>query len=211
MHVTGNVPTRGSSAARGLRAALVVVALTVALAACGRSAPSGEPGQGYVAGDGSTTILAPADRGEPVSARGTTLDGAPLALQNLRGSVVVVNLWASWCAPCRAEAPVLERVSQEMQARGVRFVGVVSGGKDSLDNARAFARRYGVTYPSLYDGDNQVVLAFKGQLPMAAIPTTVVLDRQGRVAARALGQVDRSRLLGLIEPVLAESPSSPSR
>ena len=101
---------------------------------------------------------------------------------------------------------MLESVSQELRASGVRFVGVVSGGKDSVDNARAFARRFDVTYPSIFDGDNQVVLAFKGQLPMAAIPTTVVLDRQGRVAARALGEVDRSRLLGIIEPVLAENP-----
>lgn len=179
--------------------------LAATITACGSSAPAADPGQRYVAGDGSTTILAAGERADAVSARGTTLDGHDLAIQDLRGSVVVVNLWASWCAPCRSEAPVLESVSRQLSASGVRFVGVVSGGKDSVDNARAFARRFGVSYPSIFDGDNQVVLAFKGQLPMAAIPTTVVLDRQGRVAARALGEVDRSRLLGLIEPVVAET------
>ena len=188
------------------RSAGSALLVALALTGCGASSPPADPGQRYVAGDGSTTVLAPGERQDPVSTRGMTLDGTPLALQELRGSVVVVNLWASWCAPCRAEAPVLESVSQELRASGVRFVGVVSGGKDSVDNARAFARRFDVTYPSIFDGDNQVVLAFKGQLPMAAIPTTVVLDRQGRVAARALGEVDRSRLLGIIEPVLAENP-----
>jgi len=76
--------------------------------------------------------------------------------------------------------------------------------KDSLDNAKAFARRFGLSYPSMYDGDNSLVLAFAGQLPPSAIPTTLVLDRDGRVAARAIDAVDRSRLLGMIEPVLAE-------
>ena len=183
---------------------VLVPVVAAALTACGSSGPAVDPGQRYVAGDGSTTILAQAERSAAVSARGRTLDGQELAIQDLRGSVVVVNLWASWCAPCRAEAPVLESVSRQLSGSGVRFVGIVSGGKDSVDNAKAFARRFEVSYPSIFDGDNQVVLAFKGQLPMASIPTTVVLDRQGRVAARALGEVDRSRLLGLIAPVVAE-------
>jgi hypothetical protein len=86
----------------------------------------------------------------------------------------------------------------------------VSGGKDSVENARAFTRRFDVSYPSIFDGDNSVVLAFSGQLPPSAIPTTLVLDREGRVAARALGEVDRSRLIGMIEPVLAEGGSPTS-
>lgn len=123
-----------------------------------------------------------------------------------KGKVTVVNVWASWCAPCRAEAGVLESTYVETKAKGVEFVGIVSGGKDSIDNAKAFSRKFEVSYPSMFDSDNSLVLAFRGQLPPSAIPTTLVLDREGRVAARALGAVDRSRLLGMIEPVLAETP-----
>lgn len=201
--------TRRVAAKRAVAAWGALLSLSL-LAACGSAAVVSDPGQRYVAGDGSTVILSTTERGQPVSARGATLDGGQIALQDLRGSVVVVNLWASWCAPCRAEAPVLQSASQEYRSRGVRFLGIVSGGKDSTSNARAFVRRFGVTYPSLFDADNQIVLAFAGQLPMAAIPTTVVLDREGRVAARALGEVDRSRLLGLIQPVLSETSASSS-
>ena len=191
------------------RRAVGVVLAAVAglvLAGCGTTTGSTDSSARYVAGDGSTVILAPDEREAPVTFAGTTLDGEPLDVTDLRGQVVVVNLWASWCAPCRAEAATLETTYTEVRDDGVEFVGVVSGGKDSIDNARAFQRRFDLSYPSVFDGDNSVVLAFRGQLPPAAIPTTLVLDREGRVAARALGEVDRSRLLGIIEPVLAEQP-----
>ncbi|MCA0329385.1 MAG: TlpA family protein disulfide reductase [Actinobacteria bacterium] len=201
------------TAARRLLAArwlLVAAAASVALSACSAQTGSVDSSTRYVAGDGSTVLLAPADRQDAITAGGTTLDGTTLDLASLRGKVVVVNLWASWCAPCRAEASSLENVYGETRAKGVEFVGIVSGGKDSVENARAFTRKFDVSYPSIYDGDNSVVLAFSGQLPPSAIPTTLVLDREGRVAARALGEVDRSRLLGMIEPVLAEGGSSVS-
>ena len=176
----------------------------VALAGCGTTSGTADGSTRFVAGDGSTTLLAPGDRASAPTVRGTTLDGTTLDLASLRGKVVVVNFWASWCAPCRQEAGALEKVYDETKDKGVAFVGVVSGGKDSLDNAQAFARRFAISYPSMYDGDNSVVLAFAGQLPPSAIPTTLVLDREGRVAARDIDAVDRSRLLGMLEPVLSE-------
>jgi thiol-disulfide isomerase/thioredoxin len=189
-------------------AALAAVALAAAaLTGCSATTGSVDGSTRYVAGDGSTVLLAPEERQAAPVLAGTTLDGAPLDLTDWRGKVVVVNLWASWCAPCRAEAGTLENVFTETKAKGVEFVGIVSGGKDSIDNAKAFTRKFQVSYPSMFDADNSLVLAFAGQLPPSAIPTTLVLDRDGRVAARALGEVDRSRLLGMIEPVLAEGSS----
>jgi thiol-disulfide isomerase/thioredoxin len=192
---------RGGRAFAAL-AALVAVGL---LAGCSSaSAGTGDGTSGYISGDGSTAIVSASQRGSAVEVSGTTLDGARLDLASMRGKVVVVNFWSSWCPPCRAEAASLQRGYQDLHPRGVDFVGVVSAGKDSLDNAKAFERKFAQSYPSIYDADNSVLLAFHGQLSPAAIPTTLVLDRQGRVAARALDAVDYSRLLGLVEPVLAE-------
>ena len=190
---------------RPVRAALIAASLGLALlvAGCGNSGSS-DGTTGFVAGDGSTILLTPSQRGPAPAVSGTTLDGQHLDLASLRGKVVVVNFWASWCAPCRREVTALEQVYTQTKGKGVAFVGVVSGGKDSLANAQAFARTFEVSYPSIFDGDNSVLLAFRGQLSPAAIPSTLVLDRQGRVAARALDAVDQSRLKGMIEPVLAE-------
>ncbi|MFN8168403.1 MAG: TlpA disulfide reductase family protein [Candidatus Nanopelagicales bacterium] len=190
-------------ARRSVAAALAVVA-ALALAGCSATSGSSDGSTRYVAGDGTTTLLTPSERDAAPQVAGTTLDGKPLDLASLRGKVVVVNMWASWCAPCRGEAGTLEKVYDETRSKGVEFVGIVSGGKDSIDNAKAFQRRFDVSYPSMFDADNSLVLAFRGQLPPAAIPTTLVLDREGRVAARALGEVDYSRLLGMLEPVMRE-------
>jgi len=189
-----------------IRRALAAAALggALVLTGCSSSGGSSDGTTGFVAGDGSTILLAPAQRAAAPKVAGTTLDGRPLDLTSMRGKVVVVNFWASWCAPCREEAGTLESVYADSRGKGVEFVGIVSGGKDSQANAEAFVRRFDISYPSMYDQDNTLALAFVGQMSPAAIPTTLVLDRQGRVAARALDAVDRSRLLGMIEPLLSE-------
>lgn len=120
-----------------------------------------------------------------------------------RGLVVVLNVWGSWCAPCRAEAPVLRDNATAYADRGVQFLGV--NVKDSPSAAKAFERRYGIDYPSLDDSiEGQALLQLRGEVPAAAIPSTLVLDRQGRVAARVLGEITDSTLRALLDAVLAE-------
>ena len=184
-------------------AAAAVVCLT--LAGCGsagtESGGEGAVGDtGFVAGDGSILVLPEADRVPAPDLVGTTLDGETFRLADHRGDVVVVNVWASWCAPCRAEAPTLAALSAELEPDGVQFVGLDT--RDSDVAARAFVERFGIDYPNVIDRDGRLQLLFGDSLPPQAIPSTVVIDPEGRVAARALGKVSESSLRGMIEPLL---------
>lgn len=183
-----------------LGAALAVTMLT----ACG-SADSGQgPDSGFVAGDGSLVVVAPDQRQPAPALTGTTLDGEPFTLADHLGEVVVMNVWASWCAPCRAEAPMLVKVAADLGPKGVQFVGLDT--RDSDTSARGFVEKFGIPYPNLIDRDGRLQLLFSDTLPPQAIPSTLVIDRQGRVAARALGVVSESSLRGIVEPLLAEQP-----
>jgi peroxiredoxin len=190
-----------------LRAATLAVVGALA-AGCAEQLDAGEPvvgnvaEQGYVSGDGTTTIVAQSERKAAPDLTGTTLDGQAFALADHLGEVVVLNVWASWCAPCRAEADDMQEVWTDVADSGVQFVGLNT--RDSQAAADAFVERFGLTYPSVVDTDGARQLLFHETLPPAAIPSTIVIDRQGRVAGRAIGEVDRSRLLGMIEPILAE-------
>ncbi len=159
--------------------------------------------QGYVSGDGTTTIVAADEREPAPDLSGPTLAGGTFALSDHLGSVVVINVWASWCAPCRAEADDLQEVWSQLAGRGVQFVGLNT--RDSQEPAEAFVARFGLTYPNVLDPDGARQLLFHDTLPPAAIPSTLVIDARGRVAGRAIGEVDRSRLLGLVEPIVAEA------
>lgn len=186
-------------------AAAGVLALAAGCGSDGGTEPpsgSGQNAQWFVAGDGSITVLAASEREPAPDVSGQTLDGGTFSLADHEGDVVVLNVWASWCAPCRAESPGLERVWQSTRSQGVQFVGV--NVKDSEASARAFVRRFDLTYPSIYDQPGRVPLAFGGTLPPAAIPSTLVLDRQGRVAARALGGLTERELRRVVERVAQE-------
>lgn len=197
-------------AARLATAAVGAVALAAA-SGCALGTPSGAGGAAARAGlagdtsveDGQTvTEVAKADRGSPVAIAGPTLDGGRVDVADLRGDVVVVNVWGSWCAPCREEAPVLAALSQELAGQGVAFVGV--NVKDNPASARAFESRYGITYASIDDAGGEALLSLTQYAPANAVPVTLVLDRSGRVAARVLGQVREATLRALLQPVLAE-------
>ena len=144
-------------------------------------------------------------RGDPVELAGTTLTDTPLDVADLRGLVVVVNVWGSWCNPCREEAPVLARVSREYGDRGVQFVGLNI--KDNRAAAIAFEEEFGITYPSIEDREGAALLALSRHVPAQAVPVTLVLDRGGRVAGRVIGVVREQTLRALLDGTLAEDRS----
>lgn len=160
-------------------------------------------GKNYIAGDGTVAEFAPDDRGEPVTFDGTTVDGDEFDSADTLGSVTVVNFWYAGCAPCRVEAPILQAV-HEQYADEVAFIGV--NVRDQAGTARPFEADFGITYPSILDADEgRVQFAFAGKVPAAAVPTTLVLDQEGRVAARILGQIeDESILDTIVRDVVAE-------
>ncbi len=181
--------------------------LTVALAAvvCLVSACSGDTDEavkdgsiGFEVGNGSVLVL-PSDERKPApELAGTTLDGDPLSTADFAGQVMVLNVWGSWCAPCRAEAPALVDAAEQMPE--VQFLGINT--RDNLASAQAFVRAFDVDYPNLYDEDGSLLLGF-GQVPPKAIPSTLVIDASGRVAARMVGEVTTATLVGVVEDVVA--------
>lgn len=189
-----------------LVAMVSAVALAVLLSACGGGDAQG-PGTGFVAGDGSIVLLDEAARTPAPALAGTTLDGGEFVLADHLGEVVVMNVWASWCAPCRAEAPELQSLWEEFEGNGVQFVGLDTRDTDAA--ALAFIEAYGITYPNVIDTDGRLQLLFADSLPPQAIPSTLVIDPQGRVAGRILGRASESTLRGLIEGALAGATPSP--
>lgn len=182
-----------------LRAALLAVALPSALVLAGCSNDVGSSGnQGYVAGKGIITSVKAADRKQPGEVAGRTLDGKQVSLADFRGKVVVVNVWGSWCGPCRAEAPMLAQASRDLAEKGVVFLGIDSR-DPSKDAAKAFVRRFDVPYPSLYDQQGSTLLAFRGTLTPNSVPSTVVVDPQGRVSGSVLGSLTRTTLDDLVD------------
>ncbi len=188
---------------RGARAlaAVVTVLAVMTLAACGGAGNRGTT-TGFVSGDGSeaiTTVDA-ADREKAPVLEGEGLDGRPLSTADFAGKTIVVNLWGPWCAPCRAEAPDLDKVATEYESKGVQFVGVLTRSKDPSE-AIAFNRNRGITYPSFKDQGGRLELGFNDSLPTLAIPTTWIIDANGRVAARIIDKISASTLANLIDDV----------
>ena len=189
--------------ARRVLAGLAVATLTL-LAGCagGTSGANDAVDQGYQSGDGSTKTWPADDRGDPVALDGTDYEGKVVDLASSRGDVVVLNTWYAACPPCRKEAPDLVALATGYAEKGVQFVGI--NGTDEAGAATAYERTFKVPYPSIADGDGRAIAALQGAVPVQAVPTTVVLDRQGRVSARILGLADRTTLRALVDDVLAE-------
>ncbi|MUL41876.1 TlpA family protein disulfide reductase [Streptomonospora sp. PA3] len=197
--------TRARVVSAAAAAALLAI-LTAGCAGGAASETSGSSGDAqedrYVAGDGSSTSFAPGERTAAPEVSGETLGGDPVSLADYRGEVLVLNFWASWCGPCRSEVPVLNEVHAETKDSGVAFLGVNI--KDNAAAAKAFEKNQDVEYPSLFDQPGRVPQAFRETVPPAAIPSTLVIDRKGRIAARVIGETSYNELSGLVETVVEE-------
>lgn len=196
---------RSGQRVRALGAALMIAAL--ALVACGSESDdlaqrASNDGTNYVAGDGSVEELAPDSRGESVEFESVTFDGTEVTPETFQGEVSVINFWYAACAPCRVEAPDLQDVHEEFESDGVQFFGVNT--RDTQATAEAFERNFGITYPSMEDRSGQVVMAMTDYVHPSAVPTTLVLDRQGRVSARVVGIIEAGTLRALIDAALQE-------
>lgn len=211
VHLRHGARRNGSlSARRSLRvaAAALAAALAVGLSACAPDPAT----EAFLNGDEKAytsadfrTVEIPADkRGEPVVFGGVTEHGKDFSSEDITGDVTVVNFWYAGCGPCRIEAPDLEAVWQKHKDDDVTFVGVNI--YDQPDTAKAFAETYGITYPSLIDATTgEAKLAFAKVTPIQAPPTTLVLDKQGRVAARIIGPIEGTSILStMIQDALEE-------
>ncbi|HLK43830.1 MAG TPA: TlpA disulfide reductase family protein [Thermoleophilia bacterium] len=187
-----------------IRIAAVVSALagSVSLAGCSASVSGGGGNTGFVDEGVGVTAIAASQRVAAPKLTGTTLDGQKFSLDQDKGDVVVINVWGSWCAPCREETAALEETYQKYQARGVKLLGINT--RDITSAAVAFDRSMNVTYPSLQDPDETLLLQFKSMLPAADIPSSVIVDRNGKVAVRVIGAVTEPQLAQQLDAVLSK-------
>jgi peroxiredoxin len=187
-------------------AALAVGAGAALLTGCSTGADAVDVNNGgefrFVQGTAAGEVIPAAERAGAPEFTGTLLDGSDFSSTDLAGDVAVLNFWGSWCAPCRVESPQFQQVYTEVADSGVQFLGV--NVKDTEQLAGAFLASKGITFPSLYDPKGQVALAFR-DYPANAIPSTIVLDRDGRVAAVYTGEVRQDDLRAVLEQLTGEA------
>jgi thiol-disulfide isomerase/thioredoxin len=192
-----------SELCRPARVAGALLAILLILAGCTANdpgAPAGGGEQGYPDVGRRLTQIPPDQRRVAPEVSGPALgSGRTVSSTGYRGKVVVLNVWGSWCGPCRKEAPALQAASE--QTKGVaQFLGINTKDRSEAP-AEAFVRANRVTYPSIYDPDGKTLLAFAGDLPPSAIPSTMILDQQGRLAVRVLGDISQLTLVAMITDV----------
>ena len=184
------------------RTALALPLGVLGLAGCASTDTSERYDTGYVEGSGISTEVSIDKRGEAYDFTGETFDGTTFTLSEKRGVPVVLNVWYASCAPCRKEAPDLVKLHGTYAPKGVEFIGI--NVRDEAGPAQAFEKKFSIPYPSIPDRDGTILYALRGQVSPNAVPSTLVFDKQGRVAARISGLADPSILSAMIDRVLAE-------
>jgi len=194
---------------RLVRSIAFAVSCVVVVAGCSSGGDTSAGSFSFVSPGGKTDITydPPSARGVIGALAGTDLlDGSPLSVAGFPNEVVVLNLWGQWCGPCRAEAAGLERVSTATASEGVQFLGI-NVRDPQQDKAQDFVRDRGITYPSIYDPPMRTLAALSASYPTSVIPSTIVLDRQHRVAAVFLRALQDTDLQPVVERIAAESPA----
>ncbi|WP_030301887.1 TlpA family protein disulfide reductase [Streptomyces katrae] len=198
------VPGRRRLSAAVLAGAGLTVAVggVLAIGGTGGGAPYGRVSA--VRAAAGATVVDPGARQQAPALAGDDLDGKPVDLAGFRGRVVVLNVWGSWCGPCRAEADGLERLSRQTGGEGVRFLGINTRDRDRAA-ARSFVRAHALSFPSLHDPTGELLLRFPPSLlNPQAIPSTLVIDRRGRIAVAIGGAVTEEQLRPLLTRVVEE-------
>ncbi len=172
--------------------AAVLIAVALWLTAC--SPPDAATSPGYVSGDGAVTEWSVGDRPGPLELTGTSIDGDAIDLADYRGEVVILTTWYAGCPPCRAEAPDLVELDA---LDGVSVIGLNT--RDDADTAKAFERTFEITYPSLDGSDGTAVAALQDLVAVRAVPTALIIDPEGYVAARSVGRIEPSTLRALVD------------
>ncbi|GAB2582147.1 TlpA family protein disulfide reductase [Microlunatus antarcticus] len=192
--------TRPRLRGRTLLAGLLLVLLT----GCGGSAidDTNAYDRQVLGGGKALTVVAPEDRKPAAVVTGPDLAGTGTVTSSRPGQVVVLNVWASWCGPCRQEAPELNAASKDLADDAV-FIGL-NVREASPDPGRAFVRATEVPYAHIYDPDGTQLIRFSADLSPSAIPSTLIIDRQGRTAVRIAGTVSRTTLVQLVRDIAAE-------
>jgi thiol-disulfide isomerase/thioredoxin len=199
------VPILRSTRMVAAAAAIAAVAALIGITSCSTaSGGTNDEQTNYVDGHSVVTVYQPAHRKLAPPVTGTDLDGEPLDLVRYAGKVVVLNFWSSWCPPCRSEAPALEQVATDTHALGVQFVGVDIRELGSSDGVH-FVTAHKIDYPSFADQSSRIALLFRAS-GVNSPPTTLVIDRHGRIAARGLSEMSYSQLLPVVQAVAKESP-----
>jgi thiol-disulfide isomerase/thioredoxin len=202
--VTGDKGLGRQSLVRGRYLAGLVASasmlLTGCIAASGDEPSRGAAQAGYPQSERNLTRIAPEQRKLVPEISGPALGAeSMLSSRDYPGKVVVINVWGSWCAPCRSEAPELQAASEQTKD-AAQFVGITSKDYDPAP-ALAFTRAFSITYPSIFDPTGRVLLDFASVLPPSAIPSTMIIDSDGRLAARVLGPISTTTLVDMITDV----------
>jgi thiol-disulfide isomerase/thioredoxin len=184
-------------------AALAIAVLTGVTSCATASGGTNDEQTNYVDGHSVMTVYQPAHRKPAPAVTGTDLDGKPLDLASYAGKVVVLNFWASWCPPCRSEAPALQQVAADTRDLGVQFVGVDIR-EAGLSDGVQFVAAHKIDYPSFVDQSSRIALLFRAS-GVSTPPTTLVIDRHGRIAARGLSEMTYSQLLPVVQAVAKET------
>jgi thiol-disulfide isomerase/thioredoxin len=181
---------------------LLIISLLITSCATPVSNISSDSESGFVSGNGTSVFLNKTERKPAPELKDVEFLSSEINLNSLKNKVVLINVWGSWCSPCRKEAAELEELYLKNKANNVEFIGINI--RDSKISANRFIENFSITYPNIFDRDGKLLLGYKDSLPPNAIPSTILIDKNGLVAARQLGPIDKSLIQGFISELVEE-------